>query len=520
MHRKDSKETNNQGTADLLLGIDVGTSSVKGLVCDTAGHVVVQATEEHPLHAPRPGWAEESPADWWANVVAVIQACLADPRVSPHRIAAIGTTGMVPTVMLLDADGEPLRPSIQQNDARATREIEQLRTTLDPQTFFKMTGASLSQQSVSPKLRWLQRHEPEIWAQTHHILGSYSYVAAQLTGTITTEINWALESGLYDLTTEQWAPILLESAHVPTELLPPIQRPTDIIGTVTRRAAKQTGLAMGTPVVAGTADHVGAALAAGIRADGDLLVKYGSAGDILYSTETLILDPRLYIDYHDVPGTYLLNGCMASSGSLVRWFTQQFCEEDVGPATAAGQSIYAYLDDRAATLPAGSEGVVVLPYFLGEKTPVLDPQARGVIFGLTLFHSRYHIYRAVLEAVAFGFRHHMEVLEENGCRVGRVVAGGNGARSRLWRQITADVLNCPIASLAAHPGAALAAAFVAGMGVGAFREWGEIERFVTLEEIVDPNPTHRAVYDEHFEIYRELYDRLKSTFRRIPASRT
>ncbi len=510
---------NHHMTGELLLGIDIGTSSVKGVVCDVSGQIIMQANREHDLQAPHPGWAEESPADWWRNVVAVIRDCLADPRVTPNRIAAVGATGMVPTVILLDENGAPLRPSIQQNDARATEEIDALNAALGPQTLFKMTGAALSQQSVSPKLRWLQQHEPETWARTRYVAGSYSYIAARLTGVVTTEINWALESGLYDLTTEQWAPKLLASAHVPAERLPPIHRPADVIGAVTQRAAEQTGLIAGTPVVAGTADHVGAALAAGICAEGDLLIKYGSAGDILYSTEARVRDPRLYIDYHDVPGMYLLNGCMASSGSLVKWYARQFCSEDAQAASTTDQSIYAYLDAQAATLPAGSEGVVVLPYFLGEKTPVLDPHARGVIFGLTLFHSRYHVYRAVLEAVAFGFRHHLEVLEENKCRVKRVVAGGSGARSRLWRQITADVLDRPIASLAQHPGAALAAAFVAGMGVGAFDDWDEIERFVTVEEIVEPNPAHRTVYDETYAIYRELYDRLKHTFRRIPASR-
>jgi len=503
---------------DLLLGIDVGTSSVKGLICNLNGDIVTRALREHALSAPNPGWSEESPADWWANVVDVIRDCLNHHLVTADRIAAVGTTGMVPTVILMDEEGTPLRPSIQQNDARATAEIEELNAALGPQAIFEMTGAALSQQSVSPKLLWLQRHEPEIWAQTRHIVGSYSYVAARLTGVVTTEINWALESGLYDLNIEQWSPDLRKSANVSAELLPPLRWPTDIIGAVTPKAAEQTGLTAGPPVVAGTADHVGAALAAGIRDDGDLLVKFGSAGDILYNAKSLILDPRLYIDYHDIPGMYLLNGCMASSGSLVKWVAQQFCSEDAQAAVANDQSIYAYLDAQAAMLPAGSDGVVVLPYFLGEKTPVLDPQARGVIFGLTLFHTRYHVYRAVLEAVAFGFRHHIEVLEENDCQVQRVVAGGNGARSRLWRQITADVLNQPIASLVQHPGAALAAAFVAGMGVGAFSDWGEIERFVTLEEIIDPNPSHRAVYDEHYAIYRELYDQLKCTFRRIPIS--
>jgi xylulokinase len=425
---------------------------------------------------------------------------------------------MLPAIVLVDETGQPLRPSIQQNDARAVVEIDELKNAIDPEAFFDKTGSSINQQSIGPKLLWLQRHEPQVWAKTHKILGSYDYINYRLTGTYGIESNWALESGLYDMHSRDWSPELLQSAATSPELMPSIYAPTEVIGELLPEVAKETGLRPDTPVVAGTADHVGAALAAGIRENGDLLIKFGSAGDILYSSDDLLLDPRLYIDYHDVPGKYLLNGCMATSGTLVKWFVQEFCQEDMREASSQVQSVYEYLDGKAAALPPGGDGLIVLPYFLGEKTPILDPQARGVFFGLTLFHTRYHLYRAVLEAVVFGFKHHVQVLQELGQSPRRVVASEGGARSPVWRQIAADVLNLPIVHLANNPDASLAAAFVAGMGVGAFTDWSEIEAFITTEGTTYPIAANNEVYERLFELYRRLYAKLKDDFREIPTS--
>jgi xylulokinase len=501
---------------DLLLGVDIGTSSVKGVICDTEGNILAQASRDHDLASPQPGWAEQSPAIWWANAVAVIRDCLAGPDVAAEHIAAIGTTGMLPALVLVDENGQPLRPSIQQNDARATAEIDDLKNTIDPDAFFEKTGASINQQSIGPKLLWLQRHEPEVWARTWKILGSYDYINYCLTGTYGIESNWALESGLYDIHDRNWSTELLQLATTSPELMPAIHAPTEVIGGILPQVAEETGLKAGTPVVAGTADHVGAALAAGIKENGDLLIKFGSAGDILYSSDDLLLDPRLYIDYHDVPGKYLLNGCMATSGTLVKWFVQQFCQEDRREAASQGQSVYEYLDGKAAALPPGGDGLVVLPYFLGEKTPILDPHARGVFFGLTLYHTRYHIYRAVLESVVFGFRHHVEVLREQGQTPRRVVAAEGGARSPVWRQIASDVLNLPVSYLANNPGASLAAAFVAGIGTGVFSSWDELEKFIVVEGTTYPDAANHDVYEQLFALYQRLYAELKDAFREIP----
>ena len=501
-----------------LLGIDIGTSSVKAVVIDPLGRIVAQASYDHSLQALHPGWAEESPEDWWKNTILAVRDCLAHPDVSPECIAGIGTTGMVPAVVLLDRKRKPLRLSIQQNDARSADEITEFNHKFDPQRFFQITGSSLSQQSVGPKCIWLERYEPRIWEKVDCIIGSYDYINLCLSGMSSLERNWALESGLYDINTQAWSQPLLDLFGIERNLFPPIQDPSDIIGRLTPDSASILGLLAGTPVVAGSADHVAAAFAAGIQHEGDLLVKFGSAGDILYSCDHPVTDQRLFIDYHDIPGKYLLNGCMASSGSLLRWFVEQFCQADMPDAQKAHMDIYQYLDGKAESIAPGSEGVIILPYFLGEKTPVFDAQARGVLFGLTLFHTRNHLYRAVLEAVVYGFKHHVKILRALGLPVRRVLVSEGGAKSPLWRQITADALNSSVYFLKDNPGAALAAAFIAGMGVGAFESWEEITKFTQVESVTHPNPKNLEIYEKGFELYLALYQNLKQTFQQAARS--
>lgn len=475
-----------------LLGIDIGTTATKGVLLDPVRGLVAEAERPAVLHADRPGWAEEEVSDWWANVVSLCRE-IAEGR----EIAAIGVSGMVPTVILHDADGRPIRRSIQQNDARAGAEIEQLRSRLAGARILERTGSSITQQSVAPTIMWLQSHEPAAWARTRTVAGSYDTMVRMLTGERSVEANWALESGLFDLETGDWARDVLDAAGLDPDLLPPIRRPDEVVGRLTDAAAAETGLRAGTPVVAGSADHVGSAFAAGLVREGDLLVKLGGAGDILLTTAEPIIERRLYLDYHLVPGLYLPNGCMATSGSFIRWFQ----------ATLAGGASLDRLDEEAAAVGPGAGGVIALPYMLGEKTPIHDPDARGAFVGLTLATERGHLFRAVLEGIAFGFRHHLDVFAELGQIPRRVRVTNGGARSRLWKQVTADVIGLPLETLRSHPGSALAAAFVAGMGVGVFTSWDEIERFVEVGETIQPR--EHDGYEQPYRTFRALYPALK-----------
>lgn len=490
---------------DFVVGIDIGTTATKGIICHRNGSIVAEEELPATLRSPQPGWAEEDPEEWWINVIGVIRRCLERAQLAPEAIAAVGVSGMVPTLILVDREGKVIRPSIQQNDARSHEEIEHFKSRTDAVDILQRTGSAITQQSIGPKLLWLRRHEPESMARAARVMGSYDYIVYRLTGEFSIERNWALESGLFDLHREDWDDQLLELSTISRTWLGKVHWPSDVVGTVTREAAQATGLKEGTPVVAGSADHIASAFSSGLKEQGDLLVKLGGAGDILYCVDHLTVDPRLFLDYHVIPGKFLLNGCMAASGSIIKWFRHQL----------AHHQDYAELDAEAALVPPGSEGLILLPYFLGEKTPIFDPLARGVLFGLTLTHTRAHIYRAILEGISYGFYHHLQVLSERGLHVKRTRISNGGARSVLWRQITADVLGLSLELIAHHPGSSLGAAFVAGMGVGIFQNWGEIERYITIQAVVEPRPEYQERYRHLFAIYRQIYENLKEQFLKL-----
>lgn len=482
----------------LLLGIDVGTTATKAVLVDTAGGVLAEASAETRLSSPRPGWAEEDPEEWWRNLRdLLVPQLFGSCEASDRGLAAVGVSGMVPTLVCLDDNGDPLRPSIQQNDARAVDEIDELRSELAETDVLGRTGSAITQQSIGPKVLWLGRNEPEVLDRTTSVCGSYDFIVRRLSGNgRSAEANWALESGLYDLRTEAWAEDICAASGVDQHWLGEVRRPSEVVGE-TRGVG--TGLPAGVPVVAGCADHVASAFSAGLVEEGDLLVKLGGAADVLLTSATPVTDERLFLDYHPVPGKFLPNGCMAASGSVIRWFQEEL----------AGNTPLEALDREAEEAGIGAGGIVALPYFLGEKTPINDPRARGVFVGLHLGHRRGHLFRAILESIAFGFAHHVEVLGELGLVPRRVRVTNGGSRSKLWKRIVADVLGLPMESIVRHPGSSLGAAFVSGMGVGEFEDWSEIERFVEVDERIEPDEENHRRYRELYGVYRSLYPALK-----------
>jgi xylulokinase len=480
--------------AALLLGIDLGTTGTKAVLLEPGRGVVAEAARSASLHSDRAGFAEADTAEWWENVCAAIPELLARAGAVPSDVAAVASSGMVPAVVSLDGAGAPLGRAILQNDARAVAEIGELAERLAGIDLVTLTGSALTQQSVAPTLLWLARHEPETLAQLRSLGGSYDWLLRRLGAEPHVERNWAIESGLYEL---GGAPVsaVLEAAGIDPALLPPVVDPGTVVGSVSERAAAETGLAAGTPLVAGGADHVLSAYAAGLSAPGDTLVKLGGAGDILVVTAGVFTDPRLYLDAHPVPGLWLPNGCMATSGSLIRWFQ----------ALVGGPDLLA-LDDEAEGKPPAE--LLCLPYFLGEKSPLHDPSLRGAFVGLHLGHDRASMYRAVLEAVAFGFRHHLDVLAERGVRVGEIRVTNGGSRSVLWKQIHADVLGRPLTPVVDHPGASLGAAIAAGIGAGVISGWPAVAEYVRLGEPVRPDRARAAAYDEAYAVWRRLGDAL------------
>ena len=492
-------------TQKYLLGIDLGTTGTKILLIDLAGGIKSNVHRPTTLISSQANWAEEDPLEWWRNVCEGIPECLRKANASAKNILAVGVSGMVPTLIPVDRKGCPLRFSIQQNDARSFAEVEEFKTRVDEEEIFNRTGSMITQQSIGPKILWLARNEPDALKNATWVMGSYDHINFRLTGMPSVEQNWALESGLYDIHRKEWIDELLELSLIQRGQLPPVHKPDEIIGHVSATAAVETGLREGTPVVAGSADHVASAFSAGVRQNGDLLIKLGGAGDILYSLDSMVMNRSLYLDFHVIPDLYLINGCMASSGSIIKWFRDQF---------GAGDD-YPQLDAEAWDIPAGSDGLILLPYFLGEKTPLFDPHARGVFFGLSLRHTRAHLFHAILEGISYGFYHHIRILEEADLKIQRVRVTNGGASSKLWRQITSDVVGFPLEEVENHPGSSLGAAFIAGMGVGAFSQWDEIEKYITTRSETTPNLERHKKYMALFEFYQELYQSNKPTFSKM-----
>jgi xylulokinase len=488
-----------------VIGLDIGTTSTIGILISLPDRVLAQASRPVTLHSPKAGWAEEDPEEWWQNVQEIIPELLRQAKIDAEQVCAIGVAGMLPALVTLDASDRVIRRSIQQSDGRSGDEVAGLAAELDAAEFTARAGNGINQQLIAAKLRWLEKHEPENFVQIATIFGSYDFINWKLTGIRAVEQNWALEAGFIDLGKDALCDDLIRLGHVDPAVVPPKIASHAILGHVTEAAAQATGLTVGTLVAGGAADHVASAFAAGVTGPGDVLLKFGGAADILISTATARPDQRMFLDYHLVPGLFMPNGCMASGGSALNWFVDKLANGEKAAATAAGITLHQHMDQISAPIPAGADGVQIVPYFLGEKTPIHDPRARGVIHGLSLNHDLRHLWRALLEGFAYAFRHHVEVLADMGHPSQRFLASDGGSTSRFWMQICADVLQAPVQLLAGHPGSSLGAAWVAAVASGLTNDWAGVSRFVTCSEVVRPNSENAGIYDAGYRQFRRTY---------------
>jgi len=491
-----------------ILGLDIGTTSTIGVLIHPPDETLALASRPVALRSDHVGWAEEDPEQWWSNVGEIVRELLRLSGVSPAGIGAVGVTGMLPAVVLLDDAGRLLRPSIQQSDARCGAEVEELRAEIDEKAFLATTGNGINQQLVAAKLRWIERREPKTFARIGAVFGSYDYINWRLTGKRAIEQNWALEAGFVDLKTHAIDDELVALAHIPCAALPTKIASHEILARVSEKGAAESGLKAGTPVIGGAADHIASALGAGIVNAGDVLLKFGGSVDILTATDHARPDPRLFLDYHLKPGLFVPNGCMATGGSALNWFVRRFAGGEAQAAKQAGLTIHQWLDRLADARPAGSDGLVVTPYFLGEKTPIHDANARATFDGLTLSHDIGHLWRALLESYAYAIAHHVEVMNEIGYKTERFIVSDGGSTSRVWMQIVADVLQRPVQRLAGHPGSCVGAAWTAAIGLGFASDWSGISAFVRPADRIEPRREAAEVYRRSYRRYRDLYRRL------------
>lgn len=487
----------------LILGIDIGTHESKGVLVTSEGRIVATATVAHKTASPRPGWAEhDANRVWWHDFVSLCRTLLKDRAVSPSEVAAVACSAIGPCVLPVDDTGRPLRPGILYGiDTRAVEETRYLTEELGADWVLRETGAALSAQAAGPKILWLRRHEPEIWARTKRIMTSTSYLVFRLTGRVVIDHYTAAAYGpLYNLHRRAWDPAAL-ALVCPEELLPDIDWSAAVAGHVHADGARETGLRPGTPVIVGTADAAAEATAAGVRAPGETMVMYGSSGFLIAICANLVASPVQWATTYLDPGSFALTAGMSTTGSLLTWFREGF-----GPPTNdASPSAFTLLADEARNVPAGADGLLALPYFSGERTPINDPLARGAVFGLTLSHTRGHVYRALIEGIGFGLRHNLEAMLTAGAGISRLVAIGGGTANDLWVQTVSDVTGW--AQQVQHtPGAALGDAMLAAAGVGLVSSLEATRDWVVDGPMILPNDDVRSLYEGRYALYRGLYE--------------
>lgn len=496
---------------DLLLGIDIGTYSAKGVLCTPAGDVLATATIEHDLSIPRPGWAEHDPDRVWWGECAGLCRMLLSGRYSGADVGAVAVSAIGPCLLPVDHAGRPLRPGILYGiDTRAAQEIAWLNEQIGEDAIFALGGMALTTQAVGPKIVWLRRHEPDIYARTHKFLTASSYLILRLTGEYVIDRHTASYfTPLIDIRRLEWDG---RFSSLVTELdrLPRLQWSDEIAGTVTRAAAEETGLLPGTPVTAGAVDAAAEAVSVGVIAPGDMMIMYGTTMFFILVTDRPVPDPRMWATGYCFPGLYDIAGGMATSGALTRWFRDEFGFPERAAEAAGGPNAYAALAELAASVPPGAQGLVCLPYFSGERTPINDPLARGVFAGLTLSHTRAHLYRAILEGTAYGVRHNLETLHGMGAAPRRLVAVGGGANNRLWLQIVTDVTGVAQDIPARTVGASFGDAFLAGIASGIIPDRATLTQgWVEIAERLKPHAQEHACYQQYYGVYRRLYEHAK-----------
>ncbi len=499
-------------TSCCLLGVDIGTYSSKGALVTAEGELIASRSVEHALSLPGPGYVEHDPeAVWWHDFKVICRSLLEASGIDPARIGGIGISTISPAVVAVDEYDRALRPAILYGvDTRATREIEELR---------EKTGLEFTSQSGMPKILWIRRHEPEVWAKTRRIVNGSGYLNLKLCGQAAIDVYDA--SGflpLYDPGTHQWSDRFADVA--PPEMLPKIAWTCEIAGRVTPEAARETGLSPGTPIITGTADAASEAISAGLSEVGDMMVMYGSSTFFIVKTARPYVPGRFWGADFLEKDTYVLAGGTATAGSLTKWFRDRFAPEEVRAEAEGGPNAYAALSEEAAGSPPGARGLVALPYFSGERTPLHDPDAKGMIFGLNLLHTRADIYRALLESVGYAVRHNIEVMREEGVAIERILAVGGGAQNPLWMRIVSDIAQIEQHIPAQQIGASYGDAFLAGVGIGLFDGSRDASRWVRMKETVRPRPDAAGRYDASYHLYRDLYERNKDLMRRAGELRT
>ena len=498
-----------------LLGIDIGTGGTRALLLDGDGLVVSSATAAHPPFAsPLPGWAEQDPDDWWSAVCSAVPECLARGKTAASEISGIGLTGQMHGLVLLDRGGSVVRPSIIWCDQRTETDCREITEKVGAAKLIELTANPALTNFTLPKILWVQKHEPEIWARADAILLPKDYIRLRLSGSRATDVADASGTLLFDVANRRWSQPMMEASRLDADLLPRVFESYEVTGHVSEEGARATGLRAGIPVIAGAGDQAAGAVGMGIVRAGAVSATIGTSGVVFAATAEPVRDPagRIHTFCHAVPQRWHVMGVTQAAGYSLRWFRDQF-----GAVGEPAEDAYARLMTEASATPPGADGLLWAPYLMGERTPYLDPNARGALVGISATHTRAHVVRAILEGVAFSLRDTLTIFAELKIPLESIRLGGGGARGALWRQIQADVYGMPVGLLEAEEGAAYGAALLAGVGVG---NWASVEcaadATVRVAQRTEPNPRDVALMNRRYRAYRKMYPALREVWRDEP----
>ena len=501
-----------------LIGIDIGTSATKTVLFDENGTVIASASREYPLYQPENGWAEQRPQDWREAAIDTIGRVIRQAGISGNEVRGVGLSGQMHGLVMLDEAGEVIRPSIIWCDQRTGAETEEMLRRLPREKWMEITANPPLTGWTAAKILWVKNHEPEHYARCRHILLPKDYIRYVLTGQFATAVSDASGMQLLDVPGRSWSREVLNALEIDENLLGRVYESCEVTGKILPEIAAATGLSTDTVVVGGAGDNAAAAVGTGVIRDGMAFTTIGTSGVVFAHSSRMRLDPagRVHTCCCAVPGAWHVMGVTQAAGLSLQWFRNQFCQDYLEEAARGGLDVYQRINEDAASVPAGSDRLIYLPYLMGERTPHLDPDCRGVFFGLSAIHTRAHMLRAVMEGVSYSLCDCNEILKEMGISVSHMMACGGGARSPLWRQMLSDLYGCPVETLKQSEGPALGAAILAGVGSGLYESVeSACGRILAEDSRIEPVQEEMEVYKRYHKLYQKLYTSLKENYKEL-----
>ncbi len=500
----------------LLLAVDVGTSSCVVTTFDFSGNVVHSWTGDYKTYHPASGYAQQRAEDWWEVICQGINVLINKQGLKPEQVCAIGVDGTSWACLPVDKQGIPLRPAMLWLDRRATKQASRMKEIIGEKQLWEINGNPVDPAYIVPKMLWLKEKEPDVYKRTYRFLQSNGYIVYQFTGQYSQDYSQGYGFHFFDISTGNWRQDIAMELELSLDLLPPLFHSHQVVGKVTPKAARETSLLVGIPVVAGGLDAACCALGAGVVQPGQTQEQGGQAGGMSIQVEQPLMHPKLILGYHVIPDQWLLQGGTVGGGGALRWFNEQLGGFEQQSAKELDVSPYELMDDAAENIGPGSEGLVFLPYMAGERSPIWDSKARGVFFGLSYEKTRAHVIRSIMEGVGYSLQHNLKTAEEIGIKVDVLRSVGGAANSHLWTQIKADITGKVIQVPLADNATCLGAAILAGVGIGVYNDFSEaVEKTVHIQRTHHPNQENGEVYGRYYQLYLKLYENLKDLYEKL-----